>query len=144
MTVRKRIAVPVWPPPTSHMGGCDDETVNNDSPEEDRCPGMADELGIDPLNRNEPDTLVMGGGNDGTVNNDSPEEDRCPGMADESDIDPPKRNVPHTSPMGSVDDGTVNISDETNIGGGDDETANNVEARITGIAGTIDETDNKN
>ena len=118
-----------------------DEAVNNNVPEENRCPGLADELGIDPLNRNEPEILVMGGGDDGTVNIDGPEEDRCPGMAGEPDIDPPKRNVPQTSRMGGGDDGTVNISDETNIGGGDDETANNVEARITGVAGTTDETD---
>ena len=95
----------------------------DDGPEEDRCPGMADEVGIDPLKRNVPRTSVMGGGDDGMVNNDGPEEDFCPGMADEPGIDPSKRNLPETSQMG----------------GGDDETAKYVELRIT--AGTTDGTD---
>uniref|UniRef100_A0A182VA10 Uncharacterized protein n=1 Tax=Anopheles merus TaxID=30066 RepID=A0A182VA10_ANOME len=123
------------------MGGGDDGTVNNDGPEEDFCPGMADEPGIDPPKRNLPETSQMGGGDDGMVNNEGPEEDRCPGMANELGIDPLKRNVPETSRMGGGDDGTVNISNETNIGGGDDETANNVESRISGVAGTTDGTD---
>uniref|UniRef100_A0A182UPV0 Uncharacterized protein n=1 Tax=Anopheles merus TaxID=30066 RepID=A0A182UPV0_ANOME len=123
------------------MGGGDDGTANNDGPEEDFCPGMADELGIDPPKRNLLETSQMGGGDDGMVNNDGPEEDRFSGMADEPGIDPPKRNLPETSQMGGGDEGMVNISDETNIGGGDDETANNVESRITGVAGTTDGTD---
>uniref|UniRef100_A0A182VGU7 Uncharacterized protein n=1 Tax=Anopheles merus TaxID=30066 RepID=A0A182VGU7_ANOME len=123
------------------MGGGDNGTVNNDDPEEDRCPGMADEPGIDPPKGNLPKTSQMGNGDNGTVNNNGPKEDRCSGMADELGIDPPKRNVPETSRMGGGDDETVNISDETNIGGGDDETAKNVESRITGVAGTTDGTD---